>query len=190
MLKGKKRFSLNEKNAEAIESKFKDNLRKINEEERESHKNSKRNIIKEKDNNNVYNNLKIVQNDEYKNKNIKEDTKQINAMGGEKEKKDEKEKDRERSYSRAMDRFKKRYKRENNSVEVKNNKKSEKIAEMAKRLENVIGRPNESVDSRYERNNTNEFDEDNEQKNNFEEILESQPVAQNKGKKPKKLQFY
>ena len=190
MLKGKKRFSLNEKNAEAIESKFKDNLRKINEEERESHKNSKHNIIKEKDNNNVYNNLKIVQNDEYKNKNIKEDTKQINAMGGEKEKKDEKEKDRERSYSRAMDRFKKRYKRENNSVEVKNNKKSEKIAEMAKRLENVIGRPNESVDSRYERNNTNEFDEDNEQKNNFEEILESQPVAQNKGKKPKKLQFY
>ena len=80
--------------------------------------------------------------------------------------------------------------RKKSSVEVKNNKKSEKIAEMAKRLENVIGRPNESVDSRYERNNTNEFDEDNEQKNNFEEILESQPVAQNKGKKPKKLQFY
>ena len=41
MSKGKKRFSLNEKNAEAIESKFKDNLRKINEEEREKKKKEK-----------------------------------------------------------------------------------------------------------------------------------------------------
>ena len=59
-----------------------------------------------------------------------------------------KEKDRDKSYSRAMDRFKKRYKKDN-SAEVRP-KKSEKINEMAKQLENVLGKGNASAEMNYE----------------------------------------
>ena len=54
-----------------------------------------------------------------------------------------------------MDRFKKRYKKDN-SVESRP-KKSEKINEMAKRLESVIGRPNNSAEIRFETKNSNLF---------------------------------
>ena len=61
-----------------------------------------------------------------------------------------KEKDRDKSYSKAMDRFKKRYKKDN-SAEVRP-KKSEKINEMAKQLENVLGKTNASAEDNYEFN--------------------------------------
>ena len=61
-----------------------------------------------------------------------------------------KEKDRDKSYSRAMDRFKKRYKKDN-SAEVRP-KKSEKINEMAKQLENVLGKANASAEINYQSN--------------------------------------
>ena len=83
-----------------------------------------------------------------------------------------------------MDRFKKRYKKDN-SVESRP-KKSEKINEIAKRLENVIGRTNNSAEIRFETKNSNGIVKED-QPNNFEEILEKQPVI---AKKPKKFQKF
>jgi hypothetical protein len=61
-----------------------------------------------------------------------------------------KEKDRDKSFSKAMDRFKRRYKKDN-SVEPRP-KKSEKINEMAKQLENVLGKANASAEINYQSN--------------------------------------
>jgi len=98
------------------------------------------------------------------------------------EKKEEQDK-REKSYSRAMDRFKKRYKKDNNSVDTKT-QKSNKINEMAQRLESVIGKP--SADN----NNENVYPEkQKERHNNFEEIIESKPVVAKKRKKMKKFEL-
>ena len=96
---------------------------------------------------------------------------------------EEKEKDRDKSYSRAMDRFKKRYKKDNNSQEFKN-KKSEKINEMARRLENVIGKQGDSTEIKE-----NEIVHEPEIRNNFEELLENKPVAKKTKKPMKKFQL-
>lgn len=93
---------------------------------------------------------------------------------------EEKEKDRERSYSRAMDRFKKRYKKDH-SVEIRS-KKSGKILEMSKQLENVMSKPKDPS----EINNISKKEQDN----NFEQILENKPVVAKKSKKMvKKFEF-
>ena len=116
-----------------------------------------------------------------------EEKKQITIANNEndmkKEEKKEEQDKREKSYSRAMDRFKKKYKKENNSVDTKT-QKSNKINEMAKRLENVIGKP--SADN----NNENAYPEkQKERHNNFEEIIESKPVVAKKRKKMKKFEL-
>jgi hypothetical protein len=97
---------------------------------------------------------------------------------------DNKEKtDRERSYSKAMDRFKKRFKRDR-SVEVRS-KKSERIDEMAKKLENVIGNKS-SGEANFEASKNFNYKE---QDNNFEVILEQVPVVSKKSKKVKKFEL-
>jgi hypothetical protein len=97
---------------------------------------------------------------------------------------DNKEKtDRERSYSKAMDRFKKRFKRDH-SVEVRS-KKSERIDEIAKKLENVIGNKS-SGEANFEASKNFNYKE---QDNNFEVILEQVPVVSKKSKKVKKFEL-
>ena len=96
-----------------------------------------------------------------------------------------KEKDRDKSLSRAMDRFKRRYKKDN-STEIRA-KKSEKINEMAKQLENVLGRANASAEINYENKLSNEIVHEDEREGNMEEIFENQPVIT---KKPKKFQQF
>ena len=91
---------------------------------------------------------------------------------------EEKEKDRERSYSKAMDRFKKRFKKDH-SVEVRS-KKSDRIIEISKQLENVMGNSNIST----EINNVKK----KEQENNFEQILDNKPVISKKSKIIKKFE--
>ena len=109
----------------------------------------------------------------------------------EKEKKDEKEKERDKSYSRAMERFRKKYKNDN-SMEIKS-KKSEKINEIAKRLEKVIGNqnPNVSAEIKNENNISNDIVHETEKigENIFEILLESKPVVTKKPKKKQKFQF-
>ena len=82
--------------------------------------------------------------------------------------------------------LKKRYKKDN-SAEIRA-KKSNKISEIAKRLENVIGKPNVSAEI-TNNNNSSEIVNEKEQENNLEEIYESMPVVAKKVKKPKKFQF-
>ena len=138
------------------------------------------------------NNINTVEKEE--NKILKDiiDKKQFNTINNEKDLKKEKEvekkddKERDKSYSRAMDRFKKRYKKDN-SAEMRT-KKSDKISEIAKRLENVIGKPNDSAEI-TNNNNSTEILHEKEKENNLEEIYESMPVVAKKVKKPKKFQF-
>ena len=78
-----------------------------------------------------------------------------------------------------MDRFKKRYKKDN-SAEPRITQKSEKINEIAKRLENVIGKP--SSENKYDNNSQNDIPE-RKPEYNFEEIIESKPVVAKKQKK-------
>jgi len=103
----------------------------------------------------------------------------------ENEPKKDKEKDRDKSLSRAMDRFKRRYKKDN-SAEIRA-KKSEKINEIAKQLENVLGKSNASAEINYENKISNEIVHEDEREGNMEEILENQPVIT---KKPKKFQQF
>jgi hypothetical protein len=92
---------------------------------------------------------------------------------------EEKEKDRERSYSKAMDRFKKRF-RKDHSVEIRS-KKSGKILEMSKQLEDAMSKSNEPKET----NNNNK----REQENNFEQILDHKPVVSKKSKKINKFEL-
>ena len=100
------------------------------------------------------------------------------------EKNDEKER-KDKSYSRAMDRFKKRFKKDN-SVEPRTTKKSDKINEMAKRLENVMGK---SSDNRYENKGSTDNYTERKREYNFEEIIESKPVVKKQKKKLKKFEL-
>ena len=96
------------------------------------------------------------------------------------DKKDNKEKDKNKGYSKALDRFKKRYK--NHSTEIRS-KKSERINEMAKNLENVIGKQQttEITDNKNSSEIVNYP--------NSTEIIEKQTFTVNKTKKPKKPQL-
>lgn len=86
---------------------------------------------------------------------------------------EDKEKDRERAYSKAMDRFKKRFKKDH-SVEIRS-KKSDRIMELSKQLENVMGNQNVSTEINRDKIKT--------QENNFEQVLENKPVVSKKSKK-------
>jgi len=88
----------------------------------------------------------------------------------------EPDKDKSKSYSRAMDRFKKRFKKDTNKDY--SSKKSEKINEMAKKLENVMGRP-QSAETR-DRPDKPEI----EMEGKTAEILQSQTLSVKKVKKP------
>ena len=91
-------------------------------------------------------------------------------------------KDKDKSYSKAMDRFKKRYKKDN-SAEFRTINKSDKINEIAKQLENVIGKPTSSEMKIGPRKDI--ILEDN--PSNFEQIVGKNPVI---SKKPKKIQKF
>ena len=97
------------------------------------------------------------------------------------EKKENKEIDKNKGYSKALDRFKKRFKK-GNSVEVRT-KKSDKINEIARQLENVMGKHQSSDIIDY--NNSTEIIHEQ----NPLESLESQPVITNKTKKPQRPQL-
>ena len=92
-------------------------------------------------------------------------------------------KDKEKGYSKALDRFKKKYKKDA-SVQMRS-KKSEKINEMAKNLEKAMDRQQsaEMVENR-KHNNANQV----QNVQNASEIIQNQPVI-NKTRKPKKPQI-
>ena len=172
---GKERLSYYSKNRDsAMQERMKEQpARKISDEE---YKNLRKSI---KQNNNTLEKDGIDKN-------------QFNTINNERdikkdqESKEDKQKERDKSLSRAMDRLKRRNKREkeNNSLELKS-KKSEKISEIAKRLENVIGKQ-DSAEIKIE-DTSNEIVK--EKDNNIEEIYESVQVVSKKPKKPKKFQL-
>jgi hypothetical protein len=144
---------------------------------------------------NIENSEFLLKNQNINKNNVGIDKKQYNTINNEKdaikekEKKEEKEKDRDRSYSRAMERLKRRNKRDN-SAELKS-KKSNKINEMAKQLESVLGKGNVSTEIRYDNNISTEIINENEpQENNFEEMMENKPVVSIVSKKPKRPQKF
>jgi len=98
-----------------------------------------------------------------------------------------KDKERDKSFSRAMDRFKRRYKKDN-SAEARP-KKSEKINEMAKQLENVLGKANASAEINYEPNISNDIVHEDEKEGNVDEVLEKKPVISKKSKKLQQFQI-
>ena len=127
---------------------------------------------------NKLNNLTTTNNNN-NNKNIEEINYSAVISKDKGDKKENKEKDKAKGYSKAMDRFKKRFK--NHSMEIRT-KKSERINEIAKNLESVIGRQqNPEPDNK---NNANEVVN----YQNSTEIIENQPTV-NKTKKPKKPQL-
>ena len=178
----RKRLSYHSKYNDYIEKQLVEStLRKITSNENES-------LSKLKDINNINSNLNT--NQQISNINKEENKPMAEALPEKKqyykiENEPKKEKDRDKSMSRAMDRFKRRYKKDN-SVEIRA-KKSEKINEMAKQLENVLGRANASAELNYESKLSNEIVHEDEREGNMEEILESQPVI---AKKPKKFQQF
>ena len=123
----------------------------------------------------------IVKNDKI---NINKKENNINIINKEKlEKKENKEKEKSKGYSKALDRFKKRFKN-SNSMEIRP-KKSEKINEIAKRLENIMGKPQTTEGIENNQNNTYEIIH----YNNSTEIIENQPVNINKTKKAQRPQI-
>ena len=178
----RKRLSYHSKYNDYIEKQLVEStLRKITSNENES-------LSKLKDINNINSNLNT--NQQISTINKEENKPMAEALPEKKqyykiENEPKKEKDRDKSMSRAMDRFKRRYKKDN-SVEIRA-KKSEKINEMAKQLENVLGRANASAELNYESKLSNEIVHEDEREGNMEEILESQPVI---AKKPKKFQQF
>ena len=96
------------------------------------------------------------------------------------EKKDNIAKDKERGFSKALDRFKKRYKK-GGSVETRV-KQSDKINEIAKKLENVMGKQqaSEISDSNFNNNYATEIVREP----NLVEIIQSQQISRKKAKKP------
>ena len=127
-------------------------------------------------NTNFFNEVKNDLNKIEKNK-INPDKKQNNIN---KVNKDD-NKDKEKAFSKALDRFKKRY-RKDASMEIRS-KKSEKISEIAKNLEKVMENRQQSAEI-----------VENRKKNDIplvqksSEIIENQPII-NKAKKPKKPQI-
>lgn len=101
-----------------------------------------------------------------------------NNMSNEPEKKENKEKNK---YSRAMDRFKKRYQKPEDGFK---SKRSEKINEMAKKLENIMSRP-QSCEIREKSDNPEIIRE-----GKTAEILQSQTLSVKKVKKPHRPQKF
>ena len=169
----KKELELKEKNNEDLNKAFpsikennlvNNNISKIN-----------ANLNKSPVNNNINNNDKTYNQEKREELKIPKD----NNKSNEPEKKDNKEK----KYSKAMDRFKKRFKK--GGDDDSKPKKSNKINEMAKQLENAIGKP-QSPETREKIDSPEIISEG---KN--AEILESQALSINKVKKPHKPQnFY
>ena len=189
------RVKYNKKESFNIDQKMKELEMKKNKLKEEENK------LKENNNDiNAQNNIEIkkeekinkteVKNDINKNENTfkkinitteKKENNNISVVNKEKtEKKDNKEKSK--GYSKALDRFKKRYK--NNSMEIRT-KKSEKINEIAKKLENVMGKQ-QSADI-IENNNNDSIEIIHEQ--NPAEAINNQPVNVKKVKKPQKPQI-
>ena len=203
----RERLSYHVKHKDIIERKLRDlAMEKLSpNEESELLKNLNNNkldkILEEKNNknDNNTNNINNINNNNIRKKEDKILKDQYNTINNEKdikkekEKKEEKEKEKERdkSYSRAMERFRKKYKNDN-SMEIKS-KKSEKINEIAKRLEKVIGNqnPNVSAEIKNENNISNDIVHETEKigENIFEILLESKPVVTKKPKKKQKFQF-
>ena len=168
------RMSYHTKNIGSLDAKLKESI--IKKIENEDNRSSKYRLNKENNPNDInFNTIEYQSNDK---RDIIE-TKQLKTIDNKdlkKEKKEENNTDRNKSYSRAMDRFKKRYKKDNNSQEFKN-KRSEKINEMARKLENVIGKQGDSTEIK------DEIVHEPELRNNFEELLENKPVVAKKTKK-------
>ena len=167
----------------------------------------KKNKLKEENKIKEYKDINIPNNDEIKREEkikteLKNDIsqnenmyKKINAVTEKKEnnikivsnekteKKDNKEKDKIKGYSKALDRFKKRYKKDN-SMEVRN-KKSDKIGEIAKKLENIMARQQSAEYADYKKI---ESDEKNQEQNPVE-IINNQQITKKNVKKPHKPQL-
>ena len=178
-------------------NKYKEELKRGNEEERKNERMSCRIRFGRKDNLTIeqkMNNLEKKRNaqrfEEIKeqpnisqfNKNAeKKEMNNINLVNKNlDEKKDNIVKDKEKGYSKALDRFKKRYKK-GGSVEVRT-KKSEKINEIASRLENIMGKqqPTQNNDSNF----NNDYATEIIREPNLVEIIQSQQISRKKAKKP------
>ena len=132
------------------------------------------NLNKSPVNNNINNNDKTYNQEKREELKNPKDNNKSNEL--------EKKENKEKKYSRAMDRFKKRFKKGEDATKPK---KSEKINEMAKKLENVIGKP-QSPESGEKIDNPEIIHE-----GKTAEILESQALSNNKVKKPHRPQnFY
>ena len=119
------------------------------------------------------NNNDLMNNNEDVNKsiNIQKRQNNINVVSfNEPDKKD-------KSYSRALDRIKKKYNKDNNSAFK--SKKSQKINDMAKKLENIMGKP-QSVDMKDKKDSEPEVFREGK----TAEILQSQTLSVKKVKKP------
>ena len=131
---------------------------------------------------NKINNEKIENNNENLNKDKKENNNEnLNKVNKDKkENKDNKENNKNKAYSKALDRFKRKYKKDN-SMEIRT-KRSDKISEIAKQLENVMGRQS-SLDLD---NNNNEEIVHNQISS---DIISNKIVNSNKVKKPARPQI-
>ena len=191
------RIKFNKKENLALEQKVKelekkkDNLKEENTKDNKeiNNINNKKNLeIKQEPNPNKIEIKNEINKNDNINKNINTEKKDNNIITNKDnkekiEKKDNKEKDKDKNkgYSKALDRFKKRFKK-GNSVEVRT-KKSDKINEIARQLENVMGKHQSSDIIDY--NNSTEIIHEQ----NPLESLESQPVITNKTKKPQRPQL-
>ena len=168
----KKELELKEKNNEDLNKAFpsnkennlvNNNISKIN-----------ANLNKSPVNNNINNNDKTYNQEKREELKNPKDNNKSNEL--------EKKENKEKKYSRAMDRFKKRFKKGEDATKPK---KSEKINEMAKKLENVIGKP-QSPESGEKIDNPEIISE-----GKTAEILQSQTLSVKKVKKPHRPQnFY
>ena len=129
-----------------------------------------------RDVNYVNNNTLINKNEEINNTiNVEKKPNNLNVVTfNEPEKKEKKDKT-----SRALDRFKKRYKKDNNPQQDYKSKKSQKINEIAKRLENVMGK-SQSAEMRDKKEEEPEVFREGK----TAEILQSQTLSAKKVKKP------
>ena len=138
--------------------------------------NNKEGSFEMRDVNYVNNNTLINKNEEINNTiNVEKKPNNLNVVTfNEPEKKEKKDKT-----SRALDRFKKRYKKDNNPQQDYKSKKSQKINEIAKRLENVMGK-SQSAEMRDKKEEEPEVFREGK----TAEILQSQTLSAKKVKKP------
>ena len=183
------RVRFNKKDSLNLDQKMKE----IEKNKKEEENKIKQNDIKEINNNvNIQKTVEIKKDVEIKNemnknelnKNINNNKEKNNINVANKEKNEKKDnKDKNKGYSKALDRFKKRFKKDN-SMEVRT-KKSEKINEIARQLENMIGRQ-QSQEFRDASNISNEIIHNQ----NSSEIIENQIICNSsRTRKPQRPQF-